>query len=71
MIANCKIYNCKEGQFVVMFINVRMFNVINNRPRFTKHIQQKFFGGLDIIITCDFYQTSLMKDSLIFQNIKG
>jgi len=71
VITNCKIYNCKEGQFVVVFINVRMFNVTNNKPRFIKHIQHKFFGGLDIIITCDFYQTPIMKDSLIFQNIKG
>ncbi len=71
MIANYKIYNCKEGQFVVVFIDVRMFNVINNRPRFIKHIQHKFFDGLDIIITSDFYQAPLMKDSLIFQNKKG
>ncbi len=35
-----------------------------------KHIQNKFFGDVDVIMTSDFYQTSPMKDSWIFQNIK-
>jgi hypothetical protein len=53
----------------VSFFGARMFNVINNRLRFIKHIQNKNFGGVDVIMTSDFYQTSLMKDSWIFQNI--
>jgi hypothetical protein len=47
-----------------------MLNVIENRLRFIKHIQNKFFGGVDIIMTCDFYQTTLVKDSWFFLNIK-
>jgi hypothetical protein len=47
-----------------------MFNVIDNRLRSIKHIQNKFFGGVDVTMTSDFYQTPLMKDSWIFQNIK-
>jgi hypothetical protein len=48
-----------------------MFNVIDNRLRSIKHIQNNFFGGVDVIITNDFYQTPLMKSSWIFQNIKN
>jgi hypothetical protein len=47
-----------------------MFNVINNRLRSIKHIQNIFLGGVDVIMTCDFYQAPPMKDSWIFQNIK-
>jgi hypothetical protein len=47
-----------------------MFNVINNRLRSIKHIQNKVFGGVDVIMTSDFYQIPPMKDSWIFQNIK-
>ncbi len=57
--------------YEVSFFGVRMFNVINNRLRFIKHIQNKFFGGVDGIMTSDFYQTSFMKDNWIFQNIKN
>jgi hypothetical protein len=35
-----------------------------------KHIQNIFFGGVDVIMTSDLYQTPLVKDSWIFQNIK-
>ncbi len=55
----------------VSFFGARMFNVIDNRLRFIKHIQNKFFGGVDVIMTTDFYQAPLMKDSWIFQNIKN
>jgi hypothetical protein len=48
-----------------------MFNVIDDRLRSIKHIQNKFFNGVDIMMTCDFYQTPFMKDSWIFQNIKN
>jgi hypothetical protein len=36
-----------------------------------KHIQNKFFDGVDVIMTSDFYQTPLVKDSWIFQNVKN
>jgi hypothetical protein len=47
-----------------------MLNVINNRLRFVKHIQIKLFGGVNVIMTSDFYQTPFVKDSWIIQNIK-
>ncbi len=47
-----------------------MFIVIDNRLRSIKHIQNKFFGGVDVIMIGDLYQMPLMKDSWIFQNIK-
>jgi hypothetical protein len=58
VIVNCKIYSGKNGQFVVVFIDVKMFNVINNRPRFKKNIQHNFFSGLDIIVTHDFLSST-------------
>jgi hypothetical protein len=39
----------------ISLVGARMFNVINNRLRSIKHIQNKFFGGVDVIITSDFY----------------
>ncbi len=54
----------------ISIIGVIMFNVIDNRLRFIKHIQFFFFDGVNVIMTDDFYQTSFMKDSWIFQNIK-
>jgi hypothetical protein len=47
-----------------------MFNVIDNSLRSIKHIQNNFFGGVDVIMIGDFFQAPLMKDSWIFQNIK-
>jgi hypothetical protein len=37
----------------ISLVGVRMFNVINNRLRSIKHIQNKFFGGVDVIMTGD------------------
>jgi hypothetical protein len=54
----------------ISLVGVRVFNVIDNRLRSIKHIQNKFFGGVDVIMISDFYQARLMKDSWIFQNIK-
>jgi hypothetical protein len=31
-----------------------MFNIVDNTLRSIKHIQKKFFGGVDGIMTCDF-----------------
>jgi hypothetical protein len=46
---------------------VRLFNVIYNRLKFIKHIQNKIFGGVDVIVT---YQTPPMKDNCMFQTIE-
>ncbi len=64
----------KQLEIVVMdemsLVGARMFNVIDNRLRSIKHIQNNVFGGVDVIMTNDFYQTPLVKNSWIFQNIK-
>ncbi len=52
-------------------IGAKMFIVINDRLKSIKHIQNKFLGGVDVIMRSDFFQTPPMKDSWIFQNIKN
>jgi hypothetical protein len=54
----------------ILFVGARMFNAINNRLKSIKHIQNNFFGGVNVIMTSDFYQAPPVKDSWIFQNIK-
>ncbi len=54
----------------ISLVGARMFNVINNRPRSIKHIQNNFLGGVDVIMTGDFCQAPLMKYSWIFQIFK-
>jgi hypothetical protein len=56
----------EQLQFVVIdeisLVGVIMFNVINNRLRSIKHIQNNFFSGVDVIMKIDFFQTPLVKD---------
>jgi hypothetical protein len=40
-----------------------MFNVIYNKLRSIKHIQNIFVGDVDVIMTNDFYQIPLAKNS--------
>jgi hypothetical protein len=47
----------------ISLVGVKMFNVINNRLKSIKHIQNNFFGGVDVIMIGDFYQAPLVKDS--------
>ncbi len=47
----------------ISLIDVRMINVIDNRLRFIKHIQNKICDGLELIMINDFYLTSHVKDS--------
>jgi hypothetical protein len=54
----------------ISLVDVKMFNVIDNKLRSIKHIQNKFFGDVDVILTSYLYQTPHMKDNWIFQNIK-
>jgi hypothetical protein len=51
----------------ISLVGAKIFNVIDNRLKFIKHIQNKFFGGVDVILIGDFYQASHVKDSWIFQ----
>ncbi len=45
----------------ISLINAKIFNVLDNMLRYITHIQNKVFGGVDVIITSDFYQTPLWK----------
>jgi hypothetical protein len=42
-------------------VATKMFNGINNRLRSIKHIQNNSFGGVNVIMIGDFYQTPLWK----------
>jgi len=55
----------------ITFVVARMFNVIDNILRSIKHIENKFFGGVDVILIGDFFQAPPVKDNWIFQNIKN
>jgi hypothetical protein len=38
-------------------------------PLGVKHLQNEFFGGLDVIVTTNFYQVPLVRDKWVFQRI--
>jgi hypothetical protein len=54
----------------ISLVGARMFNVVDQRLRSIKHIQNKYFGNLDLIMTGDFYQAPPVKDGWIFDNIR-
>jgi hypothetical protein len=39
----------------ISLVGAKMLDVINNRLKSIKHIQNKFFDGVDVIMTSDFY----------------
>ncbi len=43
--------------YEISLIGATMFDVIDNRPRSIKHIQNKKFGGVDIIMIGDLSST--------------
>jgi hypothetical protein len=43
----------------ILFVGVRMLNVIDNILRSIKHIQNKFFGPMHVIMTYDFLSNTL------------
>ncbi len=47
----------------ISLISARMMNVINNRLRFIKHIQNKICGDLELIMINDLFQASHVKDN--------
>jgi hypothetical protein len=51
----------------ISLVGVKMFNVVNNMLRSIKHIQNNFFGGVDVIMIDEFYQAPLVKDSESFK----
>jgi len=58
-------YRYEQLQLVMIdeisLIDVIMINVINNRLMFIKHIQNKIYGGLELIMINDFDQASHVK----------
>jgi hypothetical protein len=55
----------------ISFVGARIFNVIDNKLRSIKHIQNNFVGGVDVLMTNDLCQSALVKYNWIFQNIKS
>jgi len=55
----------------ISFVGARIFNVIDNKLRSIKHIQNNFVGGVDVLMTNDLRQSALVKYNWIFQNIKS
>ncbi len=55
----------------ISLVGAKTFNVIHNRLKSIKHIQNNFLCGVDVIMIGDFYQTPHVKNSWIFQNIKN
>jgi hypothetical protein len=39
----------------ISFVGAKMFNVIDNKPMSIKHIQNKLFNGVDVIMKGDFH----------------
>ena len=56
----------EQFQFIVIdeisLVGARMLNAIDQKLRSIKHVQNKFFGGLDVIVTGDFYQAPPIRD---------
>jgi len=55
----------------ISFVGAKIFNVIDNKLRSIKHIQNNFFGGVDNLMTSDLWQSPLVKYNWVFQNIKS
>ncbi len=49
----------------ISLVGVRMLDVINNKLKSIKHIQNKFFGGVDVIMIGDFYLWNIIEFSKI------
>jgi hypothetical protein len=53
----------------ISLVGARMFNVIYYQLKVIIHIQNKFFGVLDVIMLGDFYQRLPIKDCWIFYSL--
>jgi hypothetical protein len=66
---NMLTYWYEQLQLVVIdeisFVSVKMLDIINNRLKSIKHIQNKFFSGVDVIMTSDFYLWNIIGFSKI------
>ncbi len=66
---NMLTYWYEQLQLVVIdeisLVGAKMLDVINNRLKSIKHIQNKFFDGVDVIMTSDFYLWNMIGFSKI------
>jgi len=46
-----------------------MLDVVDQRLPFIKHVQNIYFGGIDVIVCGDFYQAPLINDKWVFQKL--
>jgi hypothetical protein len=53
----------------IFLVGAKMFNVIYYQLKGIIYTQNKFFNVLDVIMSCDFYQTLPIKDCWIFYSL--
>ena len=53
----------------ISLVGARMFNVVKQRLRSIKHVQNKFFGGADVIVCGDFYQAPSVRLKWVFKKL--
>ena len=46
-----------------------MLDAIDQRLRSIKHVQNKYFGGVDVIVCGDFYQAPPVRDIWVFRKL--
>jgi hypothetical protein len=60
-------------QFIVLdevsLVRIRMLNAIDHRLQSIKHVQNNFFGGLDVIVSRVFYQTPPIRDKWVSKKL--
>ena len=53
----------------ISLVGARMLDAIDQRLRSIKHVQNKYFGGVDVIVCGDFYQAPPIRDKWVFQKL--
>jgi hypothetical protein len=53
--------------YEVFLVGNKMLSFIDRRLCIIKQVHNEFMGGLDVIMTGEFYQTPLVRDSYIFK----
>ena len=53
------------------FVKARMLEAVDQRLRSVKHLQNKYFGGVDVIVCGDFYQAPPIQDKWAFQKLNN
>ena len=53
----------------ISLVGANMFDAIDQRLRSIKHVQNKYFGKIDVIICSDFYEAPPVRDKCVFQKL--